>query len=122
MYLTEKNKEKRIFKRKSVAASVRYQLKSSREFGSTLSCDISEDGLRLNFDRFIPNNTDFLLQMNLPSATKVINAVAKVVWAQRVPHSDRYQLGLKFQEIQDKQRMDISGYLNRLPETLTSPI
>ena len=122
MYLVDKNKEKRSFKRKSVSASVSYQLKSSSEFGSTLTCDISEDGLRLNFNRFIPNNTDFVLQMNLPAAPKVINAVGRVVWAQRIAHSDRYQLGLKFQEIQDKQRTDISGYLNRLPETITSRI
>ena len=113
MKLEQGNREKRDFKRKNIYASVRYQLKSSQEFGSVLTQDISEGGMRLNFDKFMPYNTDFILQMNLPTIPKVISAVGRVVWAHRLPHSDRYQLGLKFQEIEDKQRLEISDYLKR---------
>lgn len=116
MYFVDKNKDKRNSERKNVSASVRYQLKSSSEFGSTVACDMSEGGLKLNFNKFVPSNTDFLLELNLPAAPKIINAVGKVMWAQRVPHSDRYQLGISFKEIQDKQRTEISDYLNRLPK------
>ncbi|MBM3248830.1 MAG: PilZ domain-containing protein [Candidatus Omnitrophica bacterium] len=122
MYLEDKNKDKRVSRRKVVSASVRYEMKSTREFGSALACDISEGGLRLNFNKFIPSNTDFLLQLNLPSAAKVINAVGKVMWAQRIPHSERYQLGISFKEMHEKQRTEISDYLNRLPEKVINPI
>lgn len=122
MYLEDKNKDKRVSRRKIVSASVRYEMKSTREFGSALACDISEGGLRLNFNKFIPSNTDFLLQLNLPSAAKVINAVGKVMWAQRIPHSERYQLGISFKEMHEKQRTEISDYLNRLPEKVINPI
>jgi Tfp pilus assembly protein PilZ len=122
MYLVDKNKDKRSSMRKMVSASVRYEMKSTREFGSALACDISEGGLRLNFNKFIPSNTDFLLQLNLPSAAKIINAVGKVMWAQRIPHSERYQLGISFKEMHDKQRTEISDYLNRLPEKVINPI
>lgn len=116
MYFVEKNKNKRSSERKNVSASVRYQLKSSGEFGSALACDVSEGGLKINFNRFVPSNTDFLLELNLPAAPKIINAVGKVKWSQRIPHSDRYQIGISFQEIQDKQKAEISDYLNRPPK------
>jgi len=111
--------DKRTCERKRVYASVRYQLKSSQNFGSTLSCDISEGGLRLNFDKFVPNDTEFLLHMNLPTMPKIVNALGRVVWSNRIPHSDRYQLGLKFVEIDDKQKEDVSGYLRKTPSNIT---
>ncbi|MBM3252356.1 MAG: PilZ domain-containing protein [Candidatus Omnitrophica bacterium] len=113
------DKEKRTSERKNIYASVRYQLKSSQAFGATSSCDISEGGLRLNFERFVPNNTEFLLQMNLPAMPKIVNALGKVVWANRIPHSDRYQLGLKFIEIEDREKTGVSDYLKNAPENIT---
>ncbi|MFH1655517.1 MAG: PilZ domain-containing protein [Candidatus Omnitrophota bacterium] len=120
MALAYQNKDKRTNERKRIYASVRYQLKSSQEFGSTSSCDISEGGLRLNFEKFIPNNTEFLLQMNLPTMPKIVNALGKVVWANRIPHSDRYQLGLKFVDIDSEQKTDVTDYLKRAPSNITS--
>jgi c-di-GMP-binding flagellar brake protein YcgR len=113
------DKEKRASERKRIYAPVRYQLKSSQVFGAASSCDISEGGLRLNFEKFVPNNTEFLLQMNLPTMPKIINALGKVVWANRLPHSDRYQLGLKFTAIDDQEKTDISDYLKNIQMNIT---
>ena len=109
----EKGKERRSFERKNVYASVRYQSRTSRNYGSTLTRDISEGGLRLSFDRFVPLNTDLILQMNLPTVPEVVSAIGTVVWSHRIPHSDRYQLGIRFQEISEKQRSEVSDWLRR---------
>lgn len=119
MAFSDTDKDKRTNQRKMVYGSVRYQLKASQEFGSTLSCDISEGGLKLNFERFVPNNTEFLLQMSLPKMPKIVSALGKVVWSSRIPHSERYQMGLKFEEIEDKQKTEVTDYLKTLPTRLT---
>lgn len=117
--LLEQDKERRSFKRKNIHASIRYELKSSLEYGSVLTRDMSESGIRINFEKFIPYNTDMILQMKLPALPKVINTIGKVVWSQRIPHSDRYQLGLKFEGVTEEQRLELSGFLRGCPDNKT---
>ncbi len=104
--------ERRRFKRAGLDAAVKYKYKYSNEFGSTLTKDIGEGGVRLIFDKFIPLNTEFILELGLDKFTNMFNALGKVVWIQKFPHSERYQCGMEFQEIDEQQKKDIGGYVN----------
>jgi len=106
--------ERRKFFRGKTYIPVNYQLKSRVTSGATLSRDISEDGIQLLSEEFFPQNTEFVLKINLPNITKMVSAVGRVVWALRLPHSERYQLGLKFIEMNDMHRKDVSDYLKML--------
>lgn len=72
-----------------------------RMSGGCLAYDLSEGGIRCWVDEFIPLNTeitvDFYLDPTLPVAV-----TGRVVWVQKVPHSESYQIGLEFK--------DTSGY------------
>lgn len=103
--------ERRRFRRTALDSSVRYKFRYGNEFGSTLTRDISAGGLRINVDKFIPINTDFVVEFGLDRFSNLISAVAKVVWAKRLGFSDNYQLGLEFQEINESCRKSICDYV-----------
>lgn len=111
MNLSDTESERRRFKRINLDTSVRYKFKHSNEFGSNLTRDISEGGLRLTVDKFVPINTDFIIELGLDKFSNLISAVGKVVWAKKLAHSENYQLGLEFQEMHDGYRKTITDYV-----------
>ncbi len=104
--------ERRRFKRVGLGVPVKYKYKYSNEFGSTLTQNISAGGARLIFDKFIPVNTEFMLELGLDKFTSMLSALGKVVWVQKAPHCERYLCGLEFEEIDEQQKKDIFGYVN----------
>ncbi|MDP2938890.1 MAG: PilZ domain-containing protein [Candidatus Omnitrophota bacterium] len=111
MSIINSDTERRKFRRASLDTPLRYKFKQANEFGSTITRDISEGGLKLNLEKFVPINTDFVLELGLDKLSNIINAVGKVVWVTKIPHSERYQLGLEFQEINEQHKRDISSYI-----------
>jgi c-di-GMP-binding flagellar brake protein YcgR len=103
--------DQRQFPRVALNAPLRFQVKTTSKFGSTVSRDISEGGIRFLSEDFVPIGTSMVLEVNLGNVPKYINAVADVVWAQKIPHSERYQLGLKFCEIDEPYYQDIREYV-----------
>lgn len=90
--------EKRRFLRIAYSDAVRYQFKDSGRFGGCIARDISEEGIRLDMEDFVPVNTEMLLQMKLQTIPKVVDLKGRVVWLQQIPYSDRYHVGLQFSE------------------------
>ncbi len=91
--------ERRNFNRIRLAQPVQCRLKDWEEQRGALSCDISEGGMRLNSTSFLPLHTEVLLKIQL-SHEQVVECRSQVVWIQRIPFTERYQVGLEF--IQDK--------------------
>ena len=89
--------ERRQFKRVKLSEPVQYHPKDSLNISGSLSRDISEGGLRLTTSEFIPLDTELALSIQL-SAEEVIDCLGKVVWVEQLPHTERYQAGLKFEE------------------------
>ncbi|MDP3142968.1 MAG: PilZ domain-containing protein [Candidatus Omnitrophota bacterium] len=104
-------KEQRQFPRVSFDSPLRFQIKSTHKFGSTVCRDISEGGIRFLTEDFVPIGTSIVLEVNLGVLPKVINAVADVVWSQKMAHSDRYQVGLKFCEMDEPYHQDVCEYV-----------
>lgn len=103
--------EERRFPRVALNSEVKFQIRQSKKFGLTHCRDISEGGVRIIAEEFIPLGTTMKLEIILKNALKCIDAVAEVVWLQRIPHSERYQLGLRFCEIADTYRNDIHEFI-----------
>lgn len=102
--------EKRRYPRFNTHLPIRFQLKESpSKFGYTLSRDISEGGMRLILNEFIRPKTEVLLETILLG--RIFNPITKVVWAQRISHSDNYQLGLEFLEMDGLERRKLKEYI-----------
>lgn len=64
-------------------------------FGGCLSWDLSEGGLRFRAYSFIPLNTDLSVEFSVEN-DRTVKLVGRVVWIQKLPHSEQYNLGLEF--------------------------
>ncbi len=90
---------------------VHFRIKTTNKFGNTLSCDVSGGGIRVMIGNFVAPKTDFMLEFGARDFFKIISAVGTVIWTKKVPHSDRYQLGMKFKEIPSKDQENITLFI-----------
>ncbi|MBF0521572.1 MAG: PilZ domain-containing protein [Candidatus Omnitrophica bacterium] len=107
--------EKRTSPRVRFQDAVQFVLKDPTQFGGSLGCDISEGGMRLTVNKFIPLNSEVTLTVQL-GAESSIECVGRVVRIQQMPFSENFQLGLEFvkDESQAYIRKDIHQYLNQV--------
>lgn len=103
--------ERRKFTRENIHAPVQYEHKAATYFGSTMTRDISEGGIRIVLDNFLPHNTELKFKINLKEMPMVINTLGSIVWSQHLPHSNRYQFGVEFDEIDENYRRNLHEYL-----------
>lgn len=103
--------EKRHYKRTRFSEPVRFQFKEESSFGGCLACDIGEGGMKVNFNDFIPLNTEMILQMKLTNTPRVIDVTGQVAWLEKVPYSDRYHVGVRFTKIDSQMQEGIRRYI-----------
>lgn len=87
--------QKRMTRRIRLAEPVRFQFKDPEHYGASLSCDVSEGGLKINLNQFIPLNEELDLSICLDDE-KTIDCRAKVVWIEQLRYSERFRAGLEF--------------------------
>ena len=76
-----------------------------------LGFDLSEEGLRLYTDDFIPLHKEMLVNFQLRNQ-EMIELAGRVVWIQKVPHGEYYHIGLKFSD--SASHIHSKGELQRL--------
>lgn len=76
-----------------------------------LTKDVSEGGVRLVTEGFIPVNSRIILVLSFPFKDQNVKTVCKVVWAKRFETLSRYDLGIEFIDMTIKGRNDISHLL-----------
>ena len=103
----EKPDEKRKFERVRFAEALEFQEKTSQLMGGCLGCDLSEGGIKIHFNEFIPINTEIDLTLKLKNRPGVVTVSGKVVWVSQVAFSDRYLLGLEFTGKDPDSKLDI---------------
>jgi len=84
-------RERRRFQRRELRTPVRFQWKDAAAGG--LARDISERGLRMDLNEFIPIRTTMLVDVCLDSG-KVQRFSGEVVWVEQKRFSERYQAGV----------------------------
>ncbi len=89
--------ERRGCQRAILKDAVRFRPRSSEDTTGALSCDISENGVKVSCGKFIALNTELVLEINL-GAGCIVDFVGRVVWVSKMPFSERYQMGIQFIE------------------------
>jgi len=87
--------EKRDLQRIESRHPVRFQFKDASLYGGCLSLDVSENGIGINMNKFVPVDTELDLLIQLEEKKK-IECRGKVVWVEKFRFSDRYKIGLEF--------------------------
>ena len=96
--------DKRRFRRVPFKEPVQFRTKDYLEPVGCVAHDISERGIRISSQDFIPlkEEVDLTLQMDFGIQ---VDVQGRVVWVQRVPHAEYYQVGLEFFSQQSNARV-----------------
>lgn len=108
--MPENPEEKRQFPRIILKTPLRYQVRGRPEFNNCLSEDISVGGIGFAGDRFIAPLTNLMLEVNILS--RILTPVGRVVWANSLPHSGRFRLGVEFLELNPLDKQYLADYLD----------
>jgi len=103
-------KEKRSFPRLSLKTQLRYRIRGLTLFNNAISDNLSLGGMSFINDGFIPPQTAVSLEIKVLS--RVLNPIGKITWSQPLAHSDRYRIGVQFQELHPLERNFLSEYLD----------
>lgn len=110
MVVSTKREERRFFPRVDFHSQIHYQLRGKPDFENALSNDISCGGLRFTSERFIPNSTAVMLEINV--LNRVLRPIGRVVWSTPLPHSNRNQLGIEFVEFNIVEKNYLKDFVN----------
>ena len=89
--------EKRRSRRIELRQPIQFQSQNAALAGGSLSCDLSEGGVRVDMYDFVPLGTELTLNIRL-AVEKIVEYVGRVVWVRKYPFADRYQVGLEFSD------------------------
>lgn len=117
--MNRQENEKRKFPRLVSDLLLRYQVRGTPQFGNAITKDISVGGVRFAVESYIKPLTDIMLEINILSRT--VNPIARVRWTQPLAHSNRYQVGLEFIEIEPMSKNYLSDYLTLKQTNLKEP-
>lgn len=88
---------RRIFKRFDLKEPVQIRFKDAEFSSGCLGFDVSEGGVKFMHNDFIPLDQELNLEITLRNH-QVVQCTGHVVWVQKMPHSHRYQAGVKFND------------------------
>ncbi|MBF0489391.1 MAG: PilZ domain-containing protein [Candidatus Omnitrophica bacterium] len=104
---------KRKHPRSSFSEPVGYQRREDLPLEGSVAGDISQTGLKLSVNEFIPLNTILELQIQLPGQVQLVPAHAKVVWVREASHrEDAWEIGLQLVSSENFS-LAIREYVNR---------
>ncbi|MBM3249027.1 MAG: PilZ domain-containing protein [Candidatus Omnitrophica bacterium] len=78
---------------------------------NSLTRDISKGGIGLLVQKFVPKDTNLIMELSLAPKTEPVLAVGKVRWVRKVGYGDRYRLGMQFTDISQSSKNRLAEYL-----------
>lgn len=102
-------KERRRFLRVNFKEPLRYQILGLSILKNTIAENISLGGIGFINEEFIPPGTMIKLGFNI--FLSHIEVLGKIVWTQLVSYSDRYRLGVEFQNLDLRASKSISDFV-----------
>jgi c-di-GMP-binding flagellar brake protein YcgR len=79
-----------------------------------LSANLSEGGLQVLCPEPMPVDSLVLLDLDAQSDPDPVRAIGRVAWVQRVPHDERWHVGLQFVELTEIACSRLRTIVNRL--------
>jgi hypothetical protein len=89
--------DQRQFTRFPFNEPVNYQSGEDPSNGS-LAGDISEGGVRIRVQEFIPLRTILSLKIHMNNPPRVVPIKGQVMWVREVPESEVFDIGIRFLE------------------------
>jgi c-di-GMP-binding flagellar brake protein YcgR len=83
-------------------------------FDRAQTLDISEGGVGLLTRKFIPVDTNLIMEIALSPNSAPVMVLGRVCWVQRFRSADNYRLGMNFTDITADSRNRLTNYLNNL--------
>ena len=72
--------------------------------------DISQGGVRLHTQQFIPKSGDLSLQIYLSSFTSA-QVHLRVAWSHELPHNSGYRVGAEFVDIRERDKKALQDFI-----------
>ena len=91
---------KRNAQRVQLGEAVQFESAGRPEGVGSLGFDISEGGLRMRFNDYVPVGTELSLRITLPDQT-VINCIGVVMWVNKEPLNESYTAGIRFESTEN---------------------
>ena len=88
--------DNRRFQRAIFKRPVKCKTSEVEIFAGHLAQDISQGGMRVHANAFVPVNARVVLQVQLDPQAKLLEMEAKVVWVKEMSYGNGFQLGLEF--------------------------
>lgn len=89
--------EQRRFRRIPFREALGMEADTFEEFQGTTAYDLSAGGIRVRSEQFMALGTPMRIKFQLENG-EVIVLNGKVVWIQKEPYGEYYQLGVEFQD------------------------
>ena len=80
-------------------------------FDNSQTVDIGEQGIGFFSQRFIPVDTNMVLEIALSPKADPLLTVGTVKWIQKVGYMDKYRVGMEFSDISEGVKGRLSKYL-----------
>lgn len=105
--------ERRKYARLECSMPVQYKKVGDLDSGisKALTRDISEGGVRLVVDEYIPTASKLTLIISFPFRDKKIKALGKIVWARRHSEMPIYDVGIEFISTTKSTKRDIADFV-----------
>jgi len=110
----ENMEERRKFVRLDAAVKIRYKvLMPTENIGNSNSRDLSAGGVKVEVTESIKPNTVLWMEIALPNEADPLQAKGEVVWQEKISTTEniRYEMGIKFLEMDLNDRNRLSKYL-----------
>jgi c-di-GMP-binding flagellar brake protein YcgR len=78
---------------------------------NSITRDISQHGIGLLVQKFVPKDTNLIMELSLSPKKEPVLAVGQVKWIRKVGYGDRYRLGMQFTDLSPGAKNRLSDYL-----------
>ncbi|MDP2939507.1 MAG: PilZ domain-containing protein [Candidatus Omnitrophota bacterium] len=82
-------------------------------FDNSQTMDISKGGVGLISSKFIPLNSNLVMEIALSPKSEPLLAVGKVKWVQKLGSQERYRVGMAFTDISAQAGNRLEDYLGK---------
>ncbi|MCF7872943.1 MAG: PilZ domain-containing protein [Candidatus Omnitrophica bacterium] len=104
--------ERRKYPRFGVSFPVECTTLPSRKYFYTVTKDLSLGGARIVSNNFLPKEEPFKVNVNL--IDKVIDLEARVAWCKEERRQQRYSAGLRFQNLNQESKKELSHFIQSI--------
>lgn len=82
-------------------------------FDNSQTIDISKGGVGLISSKFIPLDTNLVMEIALSPKAEPLLAVGRVKWVQKLGVQERYRVGMAFSDISQGCQSRLADYLTK---------